>query len=52
MEAWLFSWKKGGKLQTDIANMHMDLLAFLGNITVRQFCVNSAKMLNGFAAWT
>ena len=51
---WLLTWKKRGKLQADIANMGLQvmlLLTLLGNITVRQFHVNSAKIWNG-SMWT
>ena len=50
MDTWLLSWKKRGKLQTDIANMGlrvMLLLILLGNITFQKFHVNSAKIWNG-----
>ena len=39
--------EKRRKFQTDIANMDLSvvsLLAWLGNITVRQFCVNNVKV--------
>lgn len=45
--------EKERKIVTDIVNMtNMDLrvvllLALLGKTTVQQFCVNSAKLLNG-----
>ena len=42
--------EKKGRLQTDIANIDLQvmlLLALLGNITVRQSCVNSENILNG-----
>ena len=51
MDACLLSWKKRGKWQTEIAYMGLRVmlfLALLGNITARQFRVNSAKILNGF----
>ena len=54
MVAWTLGYsvgfrKKGGKLQTDIANMDlrvMLLLILLGNITFQKFRVNSAKVWN------
>ena len=39
--------EKRRKFQTDIANMDLSvvsLLAWLGNIMVRQFCVNNVKV--------